>query len=196
MSPPCRRICECTHRGTRPGVFCGAGSCVSSVSDSGQVLSGAMRIRTLVASAVAKSDEQRTNVFLTATSNGDTDTVLQASCSRRQYQQPPLPPPHKCLLSLVAVLVDQSMRHAPSLNEMGCAGAADVTARVRGRVVRLRRAHRPDACRCSRPRLRHSSPAGGPCSASRRASGPIMLSCLGECCTIYRGRLLGASIAR
>ena len=36
-----------------------------------------MRVRSLVAAAVAKADEQRTNLFLSAASHGDTDTVLQ-----------------------------------------------------------------------------------------------------------------------
>ncbi len=45
-----------------------------------QVIAGAMRVRALVSSAVAKSDEQRTNQFLSAASHGDTDTVLQVRC--------------------------------------------------------------------------------------------------------------------
>ena len=45
-----------------------------------QVLAGAMRIRALVAAAVAKSDEARINMFLSAASHGDTDTVLQVQC--------------------------------------------------------------------------------------------------------------------
>lgn len=42
-----------------------------------QVLAGAMRVRSLVAAAVAKADEQRINLFLSAASHGDTDTILQ-----------------------------------------------------------------------------------------------------------------------
>lgn len=42
-----------------------------------QVLAGAMRVRTLVASAIAKSTEHRNNMFLTACSSADTDMVLQ-----------------------------------------------------------------------------------------------------------------------
>jgi hypothetical protein len=42
-----------------------------------QVLAGAMRVRSLVAAAVAKADEQRINLFLSAASHGDSDTILQ-----------------------------------------------------------------------------------------------------------------------
>lgn len=42
-----------------------------------QVLAGAMRVRSLVAAAVAKANEQRTNLFLSAASHGDSDTILQ-----------------------------------------------------------------------------------------------------------------------
>lgn len=54
-----------------------------------QVLAGAMRVRSLVAAAVAKADEQRTNLFLSAASHGDSDTVLQV-------QTVPQHPQHEC----------------------------------------------------------------------------------------------------
>jgi hypothetical protein len=48
-----------------------------------QVLAGAMRVRSLVAAAVAKADEQRTNLFLSAASHGDSDTILQVRAAIR-----------------------------------------------------------------------------------------------------------------
>lgn len=48
-----------------------------------QVLAGAMRVRSLVAAAVAKADEQRINLFLSAASHGDSDTILQVRAAIR-----------------------------------------------------------------------------------------------------------------
>ncbi len=98
--------------------------------DAGQVLAGAMRIRILVASAVAKSDEQRTNLFLTACSSGDADTVLQAlmtpipayaspfPCPPTPARLPPSLRPLSCML--VSKGIHTSMEGAHALHECWC----------------------------------------------------------------------------